>query len=52
MQDSLVTLEKIILGGINQWIYIRAKDVKNPIFSKRLKSFLNIILSWEGMYER
>ena len=31
MQDSLVNLEKIILGGINQWIYIRAKDVKNPI---------------------
>jgi len=31
MQDSLVTLEKISLGGIKQWISIRAKDVKNPI---------------------
>ncbi len=31
MQDSLVTLEKIILGGINQWISIRAKNTKNPI---------------------
>jgi pimeloyl-ACP methyl ester carboxylesterase len=31
MQDSLVTLEKISLGGINQWISIRAKNVQNPI---------------------
>ena len=31
MQDSLVTLEKISLGGINQWISIRTKDVQKPI---------------------
>lgn len=31
MQDSLVTLEKISLGGINQWISIRTKDIQNPI---------------------
>jgi proline iminopeptidase len=31
MQNGYATLEKISLGGINQWISIRAKDVKNPI---------------------
>jgi len=31
MKNSLVTLEKISLGGINQWISIRKKDTKNPI---------------------
>jgi pimeloyl-ACP methyl ester carboxylesterase len=31
MQDSLATLEKIPLGGINQWISIRTKDTNNPI---------------------
>jgi len=31
MKNSLVTLEKVSLGGINQWISIRAKNVMNPI---------------------
>ena len=31
MKNSLITLEKISLGGINQWISIRTKDTKNPI---------------------
>jgi len=31
MQESLAALEKISLGGINQWISIRAKNVQDPI---------------------
>jgi len=31
MQERFVTIEKIPLGDINQWISIRTKDIKNPI---------------------
>lgn len=31
MQSGVIRLEKIVLGGINQWISIRAKDVEKPI---------------------
>lgn len=31
MQEGIVTLEKVSIGGIDQWISIRTKDTKNPI---------------------
>jgi len=31
MANSMVSMKKIKIGGIDQWIYIRTKDVNNPI---------------------
>jgi hypothetical protein len=32
MPNSIMSLEKIILGDINQWISIKGKTTDNPIF--------------------